>query len=177
MLLQDPAQFSTACSALLAFHQSAIRDGQGEHLVFLGEGTSGEVRTSIGPTNTRLFLVVQEVIFLCGQNKYSAISRGPRLFWLSNCSERSDGQFCGQKSRTPSKNLVKSPIMCFVSIQKNVKTNRISSALVFLFPGKFSIYTVPVHNWLDSSLIECPYATQATGVRFSAETCLSRSLY
>jgi hypothetical protein len=43
-LLQDPAQFSTACSALLAFHQSAIRDGQGEHLVFLGEGTSGEVR-------------------------------------------------------------------------------------------------------------------------------------
>jgi hypothetical protein len=44
-VLQDPAQFSTACSALLAFHQSAIRDGQGEHLVFLGEGTSGEVRT------------------------------------------------------------------------------------------------------------------------------------
>ncbi len=50
-VLQDPAQFSTACSALLAFHQSAIRDGQGEHLVFLGEGTSGEVRTRIRRTN------------------------------------------------------------------------------------------------------------------------------
>ena len=40
-MLQDPAQFSTACSALLAFQQSALTaQAGGEHLVFLGDGTA-----------------------------------------------------------------------------------------------------------------------------------------
>jgi len=39
LMLQDPAQFSTACSALLAFQQSALTaQAGGEHLVFLGDG-------------------------------------------------------------------------------------------------------------------------------------------
>ncbi|XP_023337797.1 TBC1 domain family member 23 [Eurytemora carolleeae] len=38
LMLQDPTQFSTACSALLGFHQTAVLGGQGEHLVFLEEG-------------------------------------------------------------------------------------------------------------------------------------------
>jgi len=41
LMLQDPAQFSTACSALLAFQQSALTaQAGGEHLVFLGDGTA-----------------------------------------------------------------------------------------------------------------------------------------
>ena len=39
LMLQDPAAFSTACSALLAFQQSALTaQAGGEHLVFLGDG-------------------------------------------------------------------------------------------------------------------------------------------
>lgn len=39
LMLQDPAQFSTACSALVAFQQSALTAAAGgEHLVFLGDG-------------------------------------------------------------------------------------------------------------------------------------------
>jgi len=42
LMLQDPTQFSTACSALLAFQQSALTAAAGgEHLVFLGDGDSG----------------------------------------------------------------------------------------------------------------------------------------
>jgi len=47
LMLQDPAQFSTACSALLGFHQTAVVGGQGEHLVFLGEGGPGEVEDNM----------------------------------------------------------------------------------------------------------------------------------
>jgi len=45
LMLQDPAQFTTACSALIAFQQSALAaTAGGEHLVFLGLGDpSGEV--------------------------------------------------------------------------------------------------------------------------------------
>jgi len=39
LMLQDPAAFSTACSALIAFQQSALTaQAGGEHLVFLGDG-------------------------------------------------------------------------------------------------------------------------------------------
>jgi len=39
LMLQDPAQFTTASSALLAFQQSALTaQAGGEHLVFLGDG-------------------------------------------------------------------------------------------------------------------------------------------
>ena len=39
LMLQDPAAFSTACSALLSFQQSALTaQAGGEHLVFLGDG-------------------------------------------------------------------------------------------------------------------------------------------
>jgi len=39
LMLQDPTQFNTACSALLAFQQSALTaQAGGEHLVFLGDG-------------------------------------------------------------------------------------------------------------------------------------------
>jgi len=39
LMLQDPGQFSTACSALLSFQQSALTAAAGgEHLVFLGDG-------------------------------------------------------------------------------------------------------------------------------------------
>ena len=42
LMLQDPAAFSTACSALLSFQQSALTaQAGGEHLVFLGDGEEG----------------------------------------------------------------------------------------------------------------------------------------
>ena len=42
LMLQDPAAFSTACSALLAFQQGALTaQAGGEHLVFLGDGEVG----------------------------------------------------------------------------------------------------------------------------------------
>ncbi len=56
----------------------------------------------------------------------------------SNCPERSEGQFWGQKNEALSKNLEISPIMCFASIQKLTSQNvRISGALVLLLlcPG------------------------------------------
>ena len=41
-MLQDPAAFTTACSALISFQQSALSaQAGGEHLVFLGDGDSG----------------------------------------------------------------------------------------------------------------------------------------
>ena len=48
-MLQDPAQFSTACSALVAFQQSALTAAAGgEHLVFLGDGDpSGDVDSNM----------------------------------------------------------------------------------------------------------------------------------
>ena len=51
--LQDPAQFSTACSALLAFHQTSVGAGQGEHLVFLGDGREGEVEDNMNMAVSR----------------------------------------------------------------------------------------------------------------------------
>lgn len=48
LLLQDPAAFSTACSALIAFQQSAhTAQAGGEHLVFLGDGDQGEVESNM----------------------------------------------------------------------------------------------------------------------------------
>jgi len=44
LMLRDPAQFTTACQALLAFQQAGLsqQTGAGEHLVFLGGGSSSE---------------------------------------------------------------------------------------------------------------------------------------
>eukprot|EP00088_Acartia_fossae_P047556 TRINITY_DN5156_c0_g1_i6.p1 TRINITY_DN5156_c0_g1~~TRINITY_DN5156_c0_g1_i6.p1 ORF type:complete len:637 (+),score=133.37 TRINITY_DN5156_c0_g1_i6:49-1959(+) len=53
LMLQDPAQFSTACSALLAFHQTSVGAGQGEHLVFLGDGQRGEVEDNMNMAVSR----------------------------------------------------------------------------------------------------------------------------
>jgi len=53
LMLQDPAQFSTACSALLGFHQTAVAGGQGEHLVFLGDGQQGEVEDNMNMAVSR----------------------------------------------------------------------------------------------------------------------------
>ncbi len=72
-----------------------------------------------------LILIVREVflVFLCGKNIQSAISRGfPKgaqdFFDPPNSPEPSQGQFWDQKNRGLSKNLEKSTIMCFASKQK-----------------------------------------------------------
>lgn len=53
LMLQDPAQFKTACTALLAFHQTSVGAGQGEHLVFVGGGEAGEVEDNMNMAVSR----------------------------------------------------------------------------------------------------------------------------
>ena len=49
LMLQDPAAFSTACSALVSFQQSAMTaQAGGEHLVFLGDGEeAGDIEANM----------------------------------------------------------------------------------------------------------------------------------
>ena len=69
LMLQDPAQFSTACSALVSFQQSALTAAAGgEHLVFLGDGQQG------GEVDASMMMAVSR--FLQKHSKYISVLVG-----------------------------------------------------------------------------------------------------
>ena len=68
-MFQDPAQFSTACSALVSFQQSALTAAAGgEHLVFLGDGEQG------GEVEASMMMAVSR--FLQKHSKYISVLVG-----------------------------------------------------------------------------------------------------
>jgi len=60
------------------------------------------ISNTIWTNNVLLILKVRKVFFIWTKH-ITTVSRGPSLFWASNCSERSKGQFMGQKSLCPSR--------------------------------------------------------------------------
>ena len=72
-MLQDPAAFSTACSALLAFQQSALTaQAGGEHLVFLADGDTGD--TDHGDIESNMMMAVSR--FLQKHTKFISVLEG-----------------------------------------------------------------------------------------------------
>lgn len=100
LMLQDPAQFSTACSALLAFHQTSVGAGQGEHLVFLGDGREGEVEDNMNMAVSR---------FLQQHTKFISLLEGGYLSLHSGNSAINANSQCLVKSESGSRESVSSP--------------------------------------------------------------------
>ena len=80
-MLQDPGQFNTACSALIAFQQSALAaTAGGEHLVFLGEGEPGcEVEGNMMMAVARFLKQHTKFISVLREGRLKAKAQGQRL--------------------------------------------------------------------------------------------------
>ncbi len=81
-----------------------------------------------------LILKVRKVFFIWTKHITTA-SKGPSLFWASNCSERSKEQFMGQKSLCPSRETPRNGQIFVLPAHKKMtlQTFGISETLVFIF--------------------------------------------
>ncbi len=92
------------------------------------------ISNTIWTNNVLLILKVRKVFFILTKHITTA-SRGLSLFWASNCSERSKGQFMGQKSLCPSRETPRNSQKFVLPAYKKItlQTFGISETLVFIF--------------------------------------------